>query len=262
MPWGKFESRITVGASCNLDVTEIGGGGGPFTVALTAGDYYLTALCTHIAAVLTANGSLAGTYSCSVSDDTDSSTGRVTISATGITSFTLAWSTTTAIVVRTGLGFTGTLTPSAASHTATPASPHIWLPTCGRSDGVMGDGDDGFPMKTASVAVAPSGVTRSWVGASTRYENSIAFDCLKGYRVLTSQEVVANESLQTFWTNSIGLGKPFRWHKDRSVDATYNLWTAMQSGVETFRPERLIANHYGPNALFRWSCPVYKYTGA
>lgn len=262
MPFGKLESRITVGATCNVDVTEIGGGGGPFTVALVAGEYYASDLCAYIAATLTANGSLSGTYSCSLSDDTDSSTGKTTISATGITSFTLAWSTTTAQAVRDALGYTGTLTPSAASHLSTYACRHLWLPTCGRTDGVMGDGDAGFPVKLASVSVAPSGVTRSWVGAATRYEGTVAFDGLRGYRTLTSQEAVVNESLQTFWTYSIGLGKPFRYHKDRSVDGTYNAFVAHEEGVRTFRPERMIANHYGPNACWRWSSPVYRYTGS
>ena len=259
MPFAKLESRYTIPANCQATHAQVGGGTASYTFSLAEGTYYLVDLCAYVQAQLNAQAG-GSTYTVTIDDDADTSTGKITITKTSAGTFTLTWTLSTGL--RDALGFTGTLTPTAAAFTSTNASPHIWLPTCGRTDAALGDGDDGWPVKTAAVNVATSGATYSWVGAATRYENVMAFDSIKGYRAITSQEAVVNESLQTFWTYGPGLGKPFRYYKSRATDGTYNAFCAAQQGVETFRPERVVANHYGPNALFRWSCPVYKYTGS
>lgn len=256
----KIEGRIVVGATCNVDVQE-NGAGGPFTVAFTAGNYFLADLCVHIGAALTASASLAGTYTCSIDDGTDSATGRVTISATGISNFTLAWSTSTSQALRDALGFTGNLTPAAASHQTTAASRHIWLPTAGRAECQLADGDDGAIIKTASVSVSPSGTTRTWVGSSTRYENLLSFKNVKGYRMLTSLETRTNESLQTFWTYSIGLGLPIRYYKERATDGTYNTYVADEEATSKFDPEKFDPTWDGTQSLWNWRARVFKYTG-
>lgn len=259
MPFSKLESRYTIPPNCQLALTQTGGGTASVpNLSFAEGNYYLIDLLAQVQTQLNAQGG-GSAYTVTVDDNTDSSTGKVTITKSAGT-FTITWSLSSGL--RDALGFTGTLTPAAVTFTGGSASPHIWLPTCGRVTAALGDGDSGWPTKTGTVAISPDGTTRTWVSASTRYEDVIAFDCLRGYRVLQSHEAVVNESLQTFWTYSIGLGKPFRYYKDRSVDGTYVPYVAFEEPMLSFRPERLIENQYGPNAMYRYRCPVAKYTGA
>ncbi len=259
MPWSKLESQYTIPASATASVTQSGGGTASFTLNLTAGTYYLADLCAQLQDDLNTQAG-GSTYSVGVSDDTDTSTGKVTITKSSAGTFTLAWTTSTGL--RAALGFDDDLTPTASAFTGANASPHIWLPTCGRTDAALADGDDGWPVRLASVSVSSSGTVRSWVGAAVRHENVLAWESLRGYRTVASQESVVNESLETFWRASINLGLPVRYHKDRSDDATYNEFAGNPEAVATFRPERVIANHYGPNALWRARFGVYATGGS
>src|SRR3990167_10075953 len=96
----KLEARIPASVAMTVRVVEVGGGG-TVTVtvvpALAAGNYLksATAYLTTIANALTNDATLAGTYTLTVSDGNDSATGKTTLAATGITSFTITWSDTT-----------------------------------------------------------------------------------------------------------------------------------------------------------------------
>lgn len=225
MPFCKLEGRITVGATANVDVTEIGGGGGPFTVTITAGDYYPATLCSTIGTLLTNNPSLSGTYTCSLSDDTDASTGKVTISATGITSFTLTWATSTSQAIRDALGFTGNLSPTAASHTSANACPYLWLPNVGRTNAMGPEPISsslrlGVPMMDYRLTRAPTGASKRLV-SNTTYVESLEFHYVSGAKAAKRLESVTNESWETFYTTVLGGGKQIRYYPDRSSDTTY-----------------------------------------
>ena len=253
----KLEGIVTISSGSSVSVTETGGGG-TASVSLTAGDYSLSELCAYLADALTANATLSGTYSCSVADDSDTSSGKVTISASGITSFTLTWTSTT---VRDALGFVGTLEPTAATFTADDASPWIWLPNVGRSDADLADGDEGDPIRQVAVNCAPSGDVYSWASSALRYETVIEFQHVKGYKGIRSLEVVTNESLQTFFETVISKGIPFRYYTDRSNDDTYTEHVAKQGDAERFGLEPEFKGWRGAQSIWSWRCDTYT-TGA
>src|SRR3990167_2984753 len=99
----KYEGLITVPTGgWAVSVEEFTPNAGPVTVTVPAGAYYLTSdggagagLVSTLASLLTANGTLAGTYSASLSDTDAAATGKVTLSATGVTTFNLTWTSTT-----------------------------------------------------------------------------------------------------------------------------------------------------------------------
>src|SRR6266566_1345636 len=99
----KLEGRITVPAS-TIAINE---GAGTFQVSITAADYYLTsstALLSTITSTIQAHGSATLTYTSTLDDDTDGSTGKPSIAvATG--SFALNWLSATTL--RDALGFIG-----------------------------------------------------------------------------------------------------------------------------------------------------------
>src|SRR5688572_13471622 len=112
MAYSKLESRITVpSGGWEVSVQEFTPNAGPVAVTVAGqGNYYLsssTALLAQIATALDANGTLTGDYSCTVS----STTGRVTLSATGVATFSLTWTDTDH---RDALGFTGNLSGAAS----------------------------------------------------------------------------------------------------------------------------------------------------
>lgn len=249
----KLEGIVTIPSGSSVSVTETGGGG-TAAVSLTAGTYSLSELCAHLASVLTSNGTLSGTYSCSVSDDSDTSTGKVTLSVTGITSFTLTWTDTT---VRDALGYTATLTPTATSFLASNASPWIWLPNVGRSDGDLADGDQGDPIRQVAVNCAPDGSVYSWASSALRYETVIEFQNIRGYKALRSFETVTNESLQTFFETVVSKGIRFRYYIDRSDDTSYTEHVAKQGDAERYGLEPAIKGWRGTNSLWHWRCDTY-----
>lgn len=253
----KLEGIVTISSGSSVSITETGGGG-TASVSLTAGDYSLSELCAHLAVVLTSNGTLSGTYSCSVADGSDTSSGKVTISASGITSFTLTWTDST---VRDAFGFTATLAPTAATFTADDASPWIWLPNVGRSDADLADGDEGDPIRQVAVNCAPSGDVYAWASSALRYETVIEFQNVKGYKGLRSLEVVTNESLQTFFETVISKGIPFRYYADRSDDTTYTEHVAKQGDAERFGLEPQIKGWRGAQSLWTYRVDTYT-TGA
>lgn len=222
----KFEARITVPTGgYTLTVTD---SGGTATVTiLTAGDYYLTsatALLSTIGTALTANATLAGTYTLTLDDDSASSTGRVTIAASGGGNPSITWTSTT---LRNLLGFTGNLS-GAASYTSTNATKALFLPNVPRAEPLVPDGHAGLRVSDATFTTSPSGVSKCLI-YNTRYVNALAFRFLSGRKTYTQYETYANESFESFWANNVSV--PWRYHYDRSVDGTYVTDRIAQPGM-------------------------------
>lgn len=215
---GKLSARVTVPTAWTVTVTEVPAATATVTV-VAAGNTYTEDICAAVAAALTANATLVGTYSCSVDDGAVTSTGRVTLSASGITSFTLTWNYTD---LRDLLGFTGNLTPTAASFTSTKAAKYLWLPNCRRAP-AMGPDGVGSPRTDLTVTVSPSGVSKA-LAYATRYVDTFGWEFVTGRKAWATYETYANESAQSFFLNALGAGLPFRYHADRSVDGTYSEW--------------------------------------
>lgn len=194
--------------------------------------YGVTSLLAYIVAALNASAALAGTYAMVVDDDYDESTGRVTISATGLTTFSLGWLSP---ALRDALGFTADLF-GAASYVSPNSSPHIWLPDAGRDSDMVPDGDEGLPISSGSVLVSPSGKTRGKSGAkrrASRWEHA----CVTGRKIWADYATVVNESLETFWLNNIGDHRRVRYHKNRSNDAVFHNGYRMLANDMRVAPE-------------------------
>jgi hypothetical protein len=246
----KVEGLLTVsggsgsGGAWRLALTETGGAGvTPVNCDVAAADYYLsTASSGLLATIQTAlTGSTgAATYAVSISDDDETGTGKVTISASGgsVTAFAISWTDT---AMRDALGFTGNLS-GALTYTSTNASPYLWLPNCNRAgdhpDPASGQSNFGRPVRDTSVTLAPSGVHTAFF-YNTRYQSRIRFPCLTGRKVWKAVESTTNESYETFWTNTVGKGRRFRYHPDRSSDSAY--WTLICTN-----PGAVPAQEYDP----------------
>lgn len=123
MTTGYVEARCTVPSSVTLSASN--GGGGPTSVTVTAGNYYMIDLASHLQTVLNAQrpGSGGATWTVSISTG-DGGTGRVTISMSSGT-FSITWTTTE---LGTILGHT-TITGE-TSITGTNAAHGIFIPNC------------------------------------------------------------------------------------------------------------------------------------
>lgn len=258
----KLEGLIDVTTAWTCDVSESTGGGRATVTVAPAGTYYwnshtstTSSLCSTIGAALTANATLAGTYTAGIADDADTDTGALTISCAGKT-YGITWSAgSPAPATATGLATDATL---AASHTGTSQAQYLWLAGCGRAPGLLApDGDEGAPEEDFSQTVSPSGRVFSLRMGSGRYVDYLGFGHVKGSRAWKTYESTANESLQRFWEDVIREGHQFRYHKDRSADATYVTWVAEAGG--RFECNPLVPEWWGASALFAWGSRVRKY---
>lgn len=252
----KLEGHITVPTGgWTVSITEVPAATSTYTIP--AGNYYLTSttsLLTTLSAGLTANATLAGTYSCVISDDASTSTGKVTLSATGITTFSVTWTST---ALRDALGWTGN-TSGALTFTSQSASPYIFLPNVKRANPMAPDGYQGLPVTDGTVTVSPSGTSKS-IKYATRYIDSLEFRFLLGSKTWTTWEVVTNESLESFYASTIGEGAPFRYHFDRANDSSHASYRSLAIGSMSVVPAIPgfvgSANslwNYGPTGLIKY----------
>ena len=122
---GRIEARFTIptgGAAMSVTTNA----GGPTTVTVAAGSYYISEFMSTLQAALIAQRTVtAGTWVCSISM-TATGTGRVTIQATNGT-WSLSWTNTT---LRDLLGFTGDLVAVSGAQTGTYQARGLWRPDC------------------------------------------------------------------------------------------------------------------------------------
>lgn len=243
MSLSKLEARITVPTGgYSISVTD---SGGTSSVTVAAGLYYLTSttsLLTTLVTALNADSTLAGTYSCTVDDDIDAATGRVTLAATGGGNISVTWTST---VLRDLLGFTAGLS-GAATYTSTKAAKPLFLPGVPRANPLVPDGHAGLLVTDASTTIAPSGESCVLVYANRRVD-SLEFRFLLGRKTWTVYETYVNESFESFWANNVALGAPLRYHYDRATDGTYVAIRAATCAV--FPATTAVANWCGNIAV-------------
>jgi hypothetical protein len=234
----KLDGQHTVpSGGYSVQVTEASPAAGPATVVVVApGDHYLLEICASLAAALNADATLGGTdYAVTIDDNSETSTGRVTISVGGPRTFALVWTSTE---LRDLLGFTANLPGGASSYQSANASPKIWLPDRPRSVGQAPDGSDAWVVD-GTTTVAPSG-KRKRMAYAKRYWNTLGFDHVSRRKVWEDDETVVNESLESFYDNVFRPGYAFRYHPDRSVDGTYLAYFLDGESADSFAPERSI----------------------
>lgn len=226
----KLEGEIILPATTPIAVM------GGFAVSMPAGRYFLNSIGTGVTRSFVdelefqmeaAMG--AGASTVTVNDDTDSATGKVTISRSS--AFTVTWNST---ALRDLLGFTGNLA-SAAAQVAPNHTRYLHLPNCGRS-GILSPSDStGALASDFTAAVAPDGSVYA-IGYSIRSYDTLDLRHLRGQKTRISKESIVNESLERFWRDVIALGRRVRFHADRSLDATYRTWVVLDGGHFDPRP--------------------------
>lgn len=251
----KLEGRITVPTGgWSAAVTD---SDGSFTATVAAGDYYLTSTTSLLSTFTTALNNGAGvTYTLSVNDADPTGTGKVTITPSS-GNVAITWTSTS---LRDALGFTGNLS-AASTHTSTSSSPYIWLPNTPRAPAMAPDGYQGMPVTDGTVTGSPTGTTAA-IQYATRYIDTMEWRFLLGSKTWITWESVVNESLEKFWSVSIGAGNPIRYHKDRADDATYVTYRSLaidalrvSPAIPTFTGAATSLWHWGPAQVVKYIAP-------
>jgi hypothetical protein len=251
----KLEGRITVpSGGWIVSVQEFTPNAGPASVTVAAaGDYYLsssTSLLTTVGAAATANGTLSATYTLTLS----ATTGLITLAGSGVATFNWNWTST---ALRDLLGFTGNLT-GANSYAATRQSPYLFLPNRGRAPADAPEGSRGTIVTDGTLTASPSGHSKALV-YSSRYRDRLGFAQIDGRRTWTTYETTVGESLQTFWDGVMGEGAPFRYYPDRTVDATYLTYRAVDA-LFGFKPVPIVPGWTtSADSLWAWETEVIEY---
>jgi hypothetical protein len=233
----KIEGRVTVPTG-GYSMTVTDSGGTKSVIVLAAGSYYPnspagTSILATIGTALTADSTLAGTYTLTSDDTTTTATGKTTLTVTGGgANVQVTWDST---VLRDLLGFSASLT-GAATYQSPKSCQYMFLPNVKRANPMVPEGQIGSPMTDGTFTLAPSGKTKTLTFA-TRYRDRLEFRFLSGTKTWTCYEVVANESLQSFWLKTIGLGLPLRYYPDRTDDTTYADWRVTQLQDFMVQPE-------------------------
>jgi hypothetical protein len=242
VPVGGWYVRITEVPS-SQDILYIPHG----TAYLTSAKSIGSALLSAVAGLANASTALAGTYTAVVDDDYNDSTGRVTITASGVDSFTVDWQST---ALRDALGFQEYLF-GATSYTSPNSSPFLWLPDTFRMPALVPDGSPGLRVSDGTV-VRSSSFTSKALQRSMGYVDRLEFSMVTGRRTRPEYEadVAVNASWTTFWEHSIGAGRHVRYHPHRTDDATYVGYRALSINDERVSPE-VASWTSSPEALWR-----------
>lgn len=259
----KLEGLITVptgGYIVGTDVT-FSGGGGPATVTVPAGEYYLNTAGDGTRSLLAElefqlDALATPDVTVSIADDNDNSTGAVTIAVASGT-FTWTWSSTT---LRDLLGFT--TNPSAVTTiTGIEQAEYLWLPNVKRARALAPEPTStsttnmGARERDFTSTLAPSGKSTR-LSYNTRYVDSLDFDYLLGRKVWQMHETTVNESLEKFYADVIGIGSPFYFHPDRANDTLkYKMFV---HNARDFKPAPMVPGWYGASSLWSISYEMRK----
>lgn len=193
-----------------------------------------------------------GVWTVTSDDDADASTGKITIARNS--NYTATWTSTN---VRDLLGFTGNLTTAAtSSFTSDNQAQYLWLPNCGRQNGLGPEVSDGAVESDYTMSMGTDGTVFA-VGYSARYFDSMEFGFVWGQKCWKALEVVVNESAQRYYEMVIMRGLRTRYHKDRSNDSTLRTWVMEDAG--TFNPRTVVPGWTdSPKSLFEFRYKVRK----
>jgi hypothetical protein len=264
----KIEGLIRLTAASVVSVVETHSSGpSPITKSVTvapAGDYYLTAatgLLATIAAALTGDTDLLGTYTLSLDSTTDTSSGRVTTAAAHatLTGVTITPVSGTALWALLGYasGGAGALNIG-LSLTGDYPSRYLWLPTCGRTEGLAGHASAGARVAERATTVSPTGAART-ISWGSRAADSLGFAGLRGdnvwpYLALPGAPTTARGTLWQFWDDVISRGLPFVYWPDRG-GTQGPTWIALDGATFAAAPS-LPGWTESPASLWAWRAQV------
>lgn len=253
MSLAKLEGRITVPTGGWLiSHQEFTPNAGPTSRTIAAGNYYLSTtgtldpLLTELDDQLELLG--GGNYTVTLS----ATTGKVTIAATGVVTFNITWTSTD---LRDALGFTGNLS-GGLTYTGSNQARYLFLPDVTRNGSLLApDGDEGAEEADLVTSMAPDGSMVSTQYRSRKFD-VLGWSKLGAAKTWVTFESTVNESLQKFWQDVNRSGRPFRYHKDRAVDATFVTWRAGETNI--YQPSPEVPGWVGSKSLWNWETRVRK----
>jgi hypothetical protein len=200
-------------------------------VTIPAGRYYMTTIGDGSRSLLDeiafqAGAATARGWVLNLDDDTDGSTGKLTVTVTGAPT-TVTWSST---ALRDALGFNGNLTGPANGWVSDNHVKYLWLPSCGRAGLMAPSTSNGALEVDYSLSLGTDGTTYA-IAYSVRELDSMEFRHIKGKKAWISQEAIVNESFERFFRDVVALGLRLRFHKDRSDNATFRRWVVENGGA-------------------------------
>lgn len=238
---GRVEAVVVVPAG--QTVTAVNNGGGPTSVPITAGSYFLSALCTQLVTDLTSARPLFGGFGAwQVTLSTGpNGTGQVTIGLT-VGTFSLTWPST---LLQQLLGFTAAI-DTVASATGSNQARGVWIPDCP----LVADGDPKRAPMASDMrqGVSPKGDVFTLVGTTMLKHTGLAWSLVALNRVWTAEELVTNQAYETFWKDTqlgaghpwFGVGSALKIYDQRGIsvgqDASVSAWNLVNPpGLETLK---------------------------
>jgi hypothetical protein len=186
---GRIEAQFTVPASTTISATT--NAGGPTTVTLTAGTYYMSTFVAQLQADLIAQRTVtAGTWTVSLSTGANG-TGKVTIAVTNGT-FSITWTSTNA---RDILGFTADIAAQTSSTGASQAR-GVWIPD--RPLKIKSTPNAAPKRSDKRGTVGPTGVVFSLVGNKWYEHVELLWRGVAKNRVWVGAETTTNQSWEKF----------------------------------------------------------------
>lgn len=197
---GRVEAVINVPAGVVATVTN--NGGGPTSVPITAGTYFMSTLMVQLVTDFTAGRAPGvGTWSFALSTG-PSGTGQVTI-AMSSGNFAITWTNT---LLRDLLGFTGDVASTTTSTGAAQAR-GLWIPDCPLT---ANSDPKRAPMASDMRSVSsPRGDVYSLVGNVYLLHTGLTWAMVAINRVWTAEASLANQAYETFFKDvmlGVGLG--------------------------------------------------------
>ncbi len=208
---GRIEAQMTVPSGVSFTATN--SGGGPTTITITAGTYYITALAAHVAVQLNALRTPAN-WTCSVSTGIQSvdgtlGTGKTSINYTGSGTYSIAW-TASGATLKAILGYTADIILVAATVPAvsTNQARGLWIPDCPLA--IDGDPKRAPMGSDARATVSPDGEAYGLVGTTFYRHRNLRYSHVARARVWEVEAATTNASWETFFKET-QLGQSSSW---------------------------------------------------
>lgn len=244
---GRLEAQVTVPTG-GWDLQCTDAGGGPTTVTLPAGNYYIGGERADNGLVKSLeyeiNIVMGAAWTVDI-DDGEGGTGLVTIGCSGATC-TVSWTDTDLANL---LQLDNPLSGS-TSYTASKQCGAIWLPDCPWTAPNAFDGLwDGFHVSDKQEAVTASGHYYA-VSGQRRTELSLSWSAISRTKTLVSSAANTNKSFETFWIDYIvgegigaSVGGPIRFYPSADSATFFGPYSVM--GLQEFRPPQRRQDYIG-----------------
>lgn len=211
---GRVEAQFMVPSGSTLTATN---GGSPKSIPIPASSYYLTDL---IAVALSNLNTLSDSAAWTVALSTGANgTGQVTFNAPG--TFSLQFTTAAFAAL---FGFAGDIIAASSPQTGPSQARSLWIPDSPLA--VDGDPTVAPPASDLRQTQSPTGTVLGLVGNRRYVHNNLRWTGIPANRVWAAKELVANQSWQTFATDSMlgfGTGDLGAWFRVNALMKIYDI---------------------------------------